>query len=239
MSDNSGKLKTFLTITAACVGAVLLVLATAVACIEGVAFDRGFYEREYAKLNTAQYVGVDSETLNEATDVLLGYLQGDVDSLDMQAEVSGAQREYYNTREKDHMADVATLNQNAVFFMQLAYPLGALLVLVACILCKRRIYMVLKSCFYSIVGVLAFFGVLAVWAGFDFNSFWITFHHVFFTNDLWLLDPATSLLIRMYEQQFFFDMVSLILVLFIGLIVASLVMLWIGYKRMEKKWANA
>jgi hypothetical protein len=60
---------------AACAGTILLVLATVVACIEGVAFDREFYRRN-ARLDTASYVGVDDATLWEATEALLGYLEG-------------------------------------------------------------------------------------------------------------------------------------------------------------------
>ncbi len=50
-------------------------------------------------------------------------------------------------------------------------------------------------------------GAVAVWAAVDFNAFWINFHKLFFTNDLWLLDPAKSVLINMVPSQFFFDLV--------------------------------
>ena len=37
---------------------------------------------------------------------------------------------------------------------------------------------------------LLLFGLLALFAALDFNTFWTNFHRVFFTNDLWLLDSA-------------------------------------------------
>ena len=54
-------------------------------------------------------------------------------------------------------------------------------------------------------------GVLAV---VDFNWFWTQFHHVFFTNDLWLLNPATSVLIQMVPEAFFSAIVTKILIWF-------------------------
>ena len=56
-------------------------------------------------------------------------------------------------------------------------------------------------------GFLLLFGLLALFAALDFNTFWTNFHRVFFTNDLWLLDPRTDILIQMVPGQFFFDLV--------------------------------
>ena len=49
----------------------------------------------------------------------------------------------------------------------------------------------------------------------NFNKYFIMFHHMFFDNDLWLLDPATDLMIRMLPEGFFFDMVIRIVVTFL------------------------
>ena len=43
----------------------------------------------------------------------------------------------------------------------------------------------------------------AVWALIDFDGLFTTFHHLAFTNDLWLLDPRTDLLIRLMPEEFF------------------------------------
>ena len=44
---------------------------------------------------------------------------------------------------------------------------------------------------------------LGIWAVVNFNGLFITFHRVAFTNDLWLLDPRTDLLIRLMPVEFF------------------------------------
>lgn len=198
----------FVLMTAA--GTVLLVLAFLVALVEGIAFDRSFYRKEYAQNVTAAYVGVSPETLEGATDALLEYLQGRRASLDMEAQVGEGQREYYTEREKLHMADVRDLNMGAYAFMWTGFVAGTLLVVASAAYCpeRRRVW---KAAFLAILGVLCCFGILGVWAALDFSSFWTAFHHVFFRNDLWLFDPRESLLIRMFEERFFFDLVGLIL----------------------------
>ena len=54
-------------------------------------------------------------------------------------------------------------------------------------------------------------GALAFYAFLDFNEFWTMFHHIFFRNDLWLLDPNTDVLIMMVPETFFFNLVFRIL----------------------------
>ena len=67
-------------------------------------------------------------------------------------------------------------------------------------------------------------GGSSVWrlVAIDFNKLFRVVPRDFFNNDLWLLDPATDLLIRMLPEGFFFDMVIRIGVIFIG----SLLILW-------------
>lgn len=53
-------------------------------------------------------------------------------------------------------------------------------------------------------------------AAVDFDAMWRFFHTIFFSNDLWLLDPNVSVLINMVPLQFFFDLVTKVVVLFIA-----------------------
>ena len=57
-------------------------------------------------------------------------------------------------------------------------------------------------------GSALFFAILAVLAGIistDFNKYFIIFHHIFFNNDLWMLNPDTDLLINIVPEPFFMD----------------------------------
>ena len=48
----------------------------------------------------------------------------------------------------------------------------------------------------------------------QFNEAFIRFHELLFTNDLWLLNPETDMMIRMLPQKIFFEIFVRILVLF-------------------------
>ena len=82
-----------------------------------------------------------------------------------------------------------------------------------------------------------FFAVIGIWAAVDFNNFWVSFHHVFFTNDLWMLDPAESRMIRMFQEAFFADMVGRILAWFLAIALGSAAAAGIVYQRMKKHGA--
>ena len=216
----------------AAAGTVLIVLSAAVACISGVAFDKSFYRDDYRKMDTAAYVGVTDPVLEQATNTLLDYLQGNAPSLDLAMDNG---EEYYSQREKDHMVDVKALYQNAVLFMTVGFCAGGAL-FAGCFLWKREraLGTFLRCYFWAAVGVLALFACIGVWAAVDFNSFWVSFHHMFFTNDLWLLDPAVSRMIRMFQEAFFANMVARILAWFLSAAVGSAAAAGIVYQRMKK-----
>ena len=52
-----------------------------------------------------------------------------------------------------------------------------------------------------ILGILA--AGLVLWAAVDFDGLFVTFHRVFFSNDLWLLNPREHLLIMLMPTPFF------------------------------------
>ncbi len=62
----------------------------------------------------------------------------------------------------------------------------------------------------------------------DFTACFRVFHEIFFTNDLWMFDPATDYMIRMLPEGFFSDMVIRIGVTFIGMLAVlwGIFVLW-------------
>lgn len=217
-------------------GTVLAVMALAVFCIQAFSFDRSFYAEEYAKDNTAAYVGVSQGELEDATDALLSYIQGGRGDLDLTAVIGGTERQYYNEREKAHMVDVRALYFAAAGVM-IWGSIAAAGLFAACFLLwkKKALRTVLEGIYKTAYAILAAFAALAVWAAIDFNGFWVSFHLVFFRNDLWMLDPRTDLMIRMFSSGFFFDLVFRILALFLGILIAAAVTARIAHKRLAAK----
>jgi len=76
---------------------------------------------------------------------------------------------------------------------------------------------------------------LGLYAALDFNSFWTSFHLLFFSNNLWLLDPSTDILIMMVPGEFFFDLVIRIILLFASAFIASVIVSFIAKRVIGKK----
>jgi integral membrane protein TIGR01906 len=221
------------------VATVLAVAAFAVLCIQIFAFQEQFYTDEYTKYNTASYVGVTQQELTGATDVLLSYIQDKRGDLDFTANIGGENQQYYNAREKAHMVDVKNLYLSAVNVeVYGSIAAAALFALCFIIYKKKAAKSVLEGVYKAGYVILGAFAILTVWAAIDFNTFWTDFHLVFFRNDLWLLDPNTSLMIRMFESGFFFDLVIMILILFFGVVIPVAVVAKLVHRRLKKNEAK-
>lgn len=93
------------------------------------------------------------------------------------------------------MADVRGL-----FQLDRAVALGAvalsLLCVTVCYVLRRPDRQALRGFRDGLRGMLTVLAALMVWGAVDFDSLFILFHRLAFTNDLWLLNPETDLLIR-------------------------------------------
>ncbi len=106
----------------------------------------------------------------------------------------------FTEREIHHMRDVWSLVQ--LLRRGTAVLCGTLCIIVVFLAptCKewalyvQRALFFISSCVVIVGGMCYFF----------FDSLFITFHRILFTNDLWLLDPAQHALIRAYPPEFFF-----------------------------------
>ena len=76
----------------------------------------------------------------------------------------------------------------------------------------------------KITGIVfaVFIAVIIAAVLYDFNRFWIKFHELFFSNDLWLLDPRYSTMINMLPEPLFEAMVVKIIVRFVLIMSAFL-----------------
>ena len=75
---------------------------------------------------------------------------------------------------------------------------------------------------FAAMGLVAVIGAVGVMILTNFQTFWINFHKVFFTNDLWLLDPKTDLMIRMLPEGYFMDIairIGTLACVFVGLLL--------------------
>ncbi|MBP3868231.1 MAG: TIGR01906 family membrane protein [Solobacterium sp.] len=205
----------------------LLSLALLMTCIDVCSFRTGFYKTEYAKNDTSSYTGMSQEDNLKATMTLLDYLKDKRSDIVVTAKVNGMEREVFNERETLHMVDVKKLYQSAILVRNLCALAGALL-FGYLLIRKHRVREILQAGFQKgnlLIGGIVLF--IAIWALADFNAFWTNFHLFFFDNDLWLLDPRTSIMINLFPGSFFFDLVIQIILSYLGsLILIGLFTYW-------------
>jgi len=199
-----------------------------------------FFQSQYQKLDVAQTIGIDERSLMSVTEVLLDYLRGERQDLAVTVVINNQETAMFNQREIDHMVDVQDLYVAMLNIRTGAF--GLMLLSLAVLFFKQRTQLsrALWTGYTQAAMVIGTFLVfIAVYAALDFRSFWIFFHQVLFTNDLWLLNPATDRLILMVPEQFFFSLVTLILLrlaLMIGFITTLLYGIKQGLNHRYLKW---
>lgn len=174
--------------------------------LRSIITNRDFYEKQYTQLGHAARMGMSTEHLVNATLRMIDYMEGRCESIDIMVTADGASVPMFNQREQDHMVDVRVLYQA---WRTAAYAFIGLYVLMIAWLFWRKqpIRFLTRAFFQASLAFLLLLLALGAWVFFDFNSFWTAFHHLFFTNDLWLLDPATSRMINMMPLELFFSIV--------------------------------
>lgn len=195
------------------------------------------FEHSYLKLYDKpihEHIGISEEQLKDLTHFTLSYLNDPKASLDKRMEVSGKEREIFTDDEKAHMVDVRNLNlsANAVLIISTTIFMTCFIYYAY----KRKSFVLLFET-YKIVLITfgSIFALLGIWIFLDFDSFWTSFHHLFFPmNDLWILDLRKDILIMIVPPDFFNHLVITIFISFILLLVIAFGLLYDRNKRILK-----
>jgi hypothetical protein len=190
--------------TLSLVSALILIIVILLTTIELNAFNLDFFRSEYRKLNSTQAIGISEQDLLRTTEVLLAYIRGQRHDLQIEAEIKGKMRPVFNTREKSTICRCSeTLYCRTLAEKQRVGPVnhssgrpapadrpGIPAILGGRFSGRnRRFYL-----FPCGRGFSNFTGFL--W-------FWNKFHTLIFTNDLWLLNPETDILIQIVRNNSF------------------------------------
>lgn len=207
--------------------AILSIYIVFFTCIDTIAFNRHFFNFEYGYANTAENLKMSKTSLYVASDTLLDYLQDYRDNIDVKVVVDGKEREVFNAREKAHMVDVKNLYQDAKLIRNVMVGVFILLLLFLCVDKKKETKEAFTYAYIRVAIIFTFMlSAIVLFALSDFTAFWTFFHQLFFTNDLWLLNPATSIMINMFPEIFFNHMVMAIAIsfstIFIGFLIYSI-----------------
>ncbi len=195
--------------------AFCLMIVFLITSVEAVAYwTPNYYEKEYSRYHVADDVNMEMDDLLHVTDEMMAYLRGNRDDLNIETVVGGEHREFFNDREKAHMADVRGLFLGGLTLRRICLILSALSVALLAFFKVPLKKQLPKMLCAGAVTFLVLAGVLAGIISTDFTKYFIIFHKIFFTNDLWLLDPRTDLLINIVPEPFFMDTAARIGIMF-------------------------
>lgn len=179
-------------------------------------FNLDFYKNFYLRENLAPSINTtDDELINNTTN-LLEYLTN-------KAELNTT---WFSEKDILHMKDVRVLYNvsfNLMIFFIIIFILST--ILIALVYKNYTMFYITKTFNKTLLAFIILIIVLAGIISYNFNSFWIKFHQLLFSNDLWLLSPDESNLIKMVPEKFFISLITTIilhiLILFVSLFVVN------------------
>ena len=205
--------------------AVALLLGLAVldfilllSAVHAVGTDGALYldlqNRAWAAAGARNPTGVSDEDLRTLDGELAKYLAGQPNELIwpsdtvegaytvLPVEIFSQLRPAFNEREVAHLVDCHDLFALLRKVRARLVPWAVLLITLGAYLLRDR-RRIRRIAWLSPLVVIVPLGAFAAWAALNFDAAFTFFHRILFTNDLWLLDPATDLLIRMCPQDMF------------------------------------
>lgn len=180
--------------------AILLVISLSLTflmlAIENSSYNKSYYIKAFYKYNIEKETGKSMEELEIITDGLINYLKGKGGEELLQP--------HFNEREISHMEDVLKLFDYARIVKFIA-GLSALLIMVYLSM-NKEFKLLGKTISFGLFANHIILAILSLLIFIDFNKYFTIFHKIFFTNDLWILDPNTDLMIQMLPEPFFIGM---------------------------------
>jgi integral membrane protein (TIGR01906 family) len=162
------------------------------------------YEYGVDKYQISQVTGIDKSELMKVHQHLIEYYNSKVDSAQVLVISEGEEIAIFNERELVHLQDVKALIHLDYLIQMLAF----IFIICSAVFLLRSGYgwrMLIKALFWGSVATLCIVGILTLWAVFGFDQLFLLFHLVSFSNEYWILDPATDFLIMLFPTPFFYD----------------------------------
>ncbi|MFV0382092.1 MAG: TIGR01906 family membrane protein [Breznakia sp.] len=172
-------------------------------------FSRSFYASVNSSLEIAADMNITDADYTKGMDVLLSYIEGSREDIEVAITEQDDPVELFNQKEKKHMVDVRNLYISARYIAIAALIIMVFFIGILRYTQKDEWVGVLATGFQTIAVLFMFIlAALSLYASVDFTGFWTQFHKLFFSNDLWLLNPATDRMIQMLPEAVFSRLVT-------------------------------
>lgn len=204
---------------------VIFVIFIVILClsisIEFNAYNKSYYMKSYKNNNIEKITGRSENELSIITDTLIGYIKGNKSSNELY--------KHFNDKEVTHMEDVLNLF-NLLRKLKWISIIGIIL-LTYIFISLNKGYVIKNIIKYGITSIYIFIIFFAFIVSTNFNKYFTLFHLLLFTNDLWLLNPKTDLMIQMLPEVFFSKMALNISITFISILLFVQIAFIIIYKK--------
>lgn len=197
-----------------------VILFALAAAVYGTAGDGDLLAREMRRHAPPETTGLPETEYTGVGRMTAGYLTGREETFQyVFSDAEGRRFVCFQPHEAAHMADCRGLIGLAGRLRWIAAAAALLPAAAGAVLRRRRDFT--GGMLAGLCGAAAVFAGITVWALADFDGLFVTFHRLAFTNDGWLLDPRTDLLIRLMPVNFFITLGTRILgwVLISGLVL--------------------
>jgi len=186
------------------------------------------YTGGFSKYHISSATGISNPQLQDVARGMVDYFDGKVRSPQVEVDIRGIKRPVYSQKELIHLEDVRKIID--MFKMLEILSIIIFLVTGLYMFFKFGVSRLLKGLQSGAIVTVVFLGSIMLWALIDFNSIFYFFHILSFSNDLWLLDPATDYLIMMFPEGFFFDSA----ILMVATIIAAAILIWVAAYVMKR-----
>lgn len=214
---------------------VFLPLTILLTILQYYSYNNDFYIEEFKKYNIEKVTRMSQEDLSKTADKLISYLKDDSKDLNIEVVINGKATEVFGQREKQHMIDVKELfvKGQMVRIISLGFVLTSVMIIV--LVSNKRKRDVYQSILWSGIAPIVLMVILYILVKIDFHKYFTYFHKIFFTNDLWLLNPKTDVLIQMLPLEFFIDISTRIIGWFFGISMMMTIMAFVNLKKESNK----
>ena len=180
-----------------------VILFTVAAAVCGIAGNGGLLASEMLRNAPPETTGLPEKEYGPVGEMTADYLSGRTDVFQHTfSDENGTIYQCFQPHEAEHMADCRKLIRLAEI-LRLVFGLAGLAIVFAGILMPKQRKRIARGVLIGLMSAGAVGLVLLIWGFIDFDGLFTAFHRIAFTNDGWLLDPRTDLLIRLMPTELF------------------------------------
>ena len=207
-----------------------VILFTVAAAVCGIAGNGGLLASEMLRNAPPEVTGLPEKEYEAVGRMTADYLSGRTDVFQHTfSDENGTIYQCFQPHEAEHMADCRKLIRLAEILRLVFWLLGMMIVIAGILMPKRR-KGIARGVIIGLVSAGAVGTVLLIWGVIDFDGLFTAFHRIAFTNDGWLLDPRTDLLIRLMPTELFIRLAVRILLWVMGAATVAAIVAGVIYR---------